>query len=255
MSDGAENVDTTVVDDAARLLRGGDLPVGETTTPTTEVPPVDDAKIHSEKSREGRQVKRLNAELAEMKRQQEEILELLRQKNQTEVQEEEDTPLGEYATPQEIEERFNKKLEKRLQSLSQKQADEANEAKRKSQEYGKKYTSLVDSELDPEGDADIYALLTDTKDTTYNKIITGDPDKDFAINLKNATRAVLAKQGATRKPTVYGKSNGVVPGVNVPTPPKGSSSVPFDRSKLSQSDRDLMSAFTDDELRGMGFIK
>ena len=91
MSEEAVNVDTSVVDDAARLLSGGDLPEGETNAPVTEVPPVDDAKIHSEKSREGRQVKRLNAELAEMKRQQEEILELLRQKNQTEVQEEEDT--------------------------------------------------------------------------------------------------------------------------------------------------------------------
>ena len=110
---------------------------------------------------------------------------------------------------------------------------------------------MVEETLDSEEDSEIFKLMTDTKDLTYNQVIKGDAKEDFVINYRNATKAILNKVKPAKVSTVHGKPSPIPTGVNVPSAAVVTSKT-YDRSKLSPLEADVAKLFNDEQLASLG---
>ncbi len=205
---------------------------------------------HGEKSKLGRKFKRLEQTQESLDKKLDAILTRLTPK---EIEpEEEDFPLSEYPTAEELKE-FKKFTLKQSKEAAIKVAMEAQLRVNSDKEnYEKSYVSLLyemtdQADEDEEITTQIKDLMTST-DSRFNKIHTGDPVKDFLKNYKNTTDFLLRKNMA-KKPNVNGKPSGVPTSVNVPNTTQRV--VSFYRDKFDTIETSLASVFTDDELFNM----
>ena len=265
MSD-AENVDLDKqISDAEKLLSETKEPkvvdeqviapvveevVEEVEEPVAEPEPVEPEEVtHSEKSRLGRKVKRLEDTLTDIKG----SLDFLRERSTQPAQPvvEAEIELPENPTAEEIKDFVRKDRERLIKNLESKDSEKARAAQESRQKYAKEYAKMVEDTLDPDDDAEIFKLMTDTKDLTYNQVIKGDAKEDFLLNYRNATKSVLNKVKPAKVSTVHGKVSKVPTGVNVPSSPVVAPKT-FDRSKLSPLEADVAKMFNDEELASLG---
>jgi hypothetical protein len=263
---GAENVDLKKqISDAEKLLSETKetpvvdeqvvAPVVEESVseaePVAEPEPVVEPEevTHGERSRLGRKVKRLEDTLTDIKG----SLDFLRERSTQPAQPvvEEEIELPENPTAEEIKDFVRKDRERLIKNLESKDTEKARAAQSERQKYAKEYAKMVEDTLDPDDDAEIFKLMTDTKDLTYNQVIKGDAKEDFLLNYRNATKAVLNKVKPAKVSTVHGKPPKVPTGVNVPSSTVVSPKT-FDRSKLSPLEADVAKMFNDEELASLG---
>ena len=101
-----------------------------------------------------------------------------------------------------------------MKLIDQREAEKSKKAQEATKNYVKEYSRLLKESVDPEDDPDLYSLLTDEKDLTYNQVYRDDPKEDFLINLRNANKALRSKGAASvTKTTVANKTTGI------PVPP------------------------------------
>jgi hypothetical protein len=263
MSD-AENVDLEKqISDAERLLTETKVPVEPEKVETppaeaapvvpveeiAETPPVVEEIEHGEKSRLGRKVKRLEDTLTDIKSTLDFIRERSTQTAQPVVEPEPELP--ENPTAEEIKEFVKKDRDRFVQRLESNHAAKTKEVQDAKERYAKDYTRLVEETLDSEEDSEIFKLMTDTKDLTYNQVIKGDAKEDFVINYRNATKAILNKVKPAKVSTVHGKPSPIPTGVNVPSAAVVTSKT-YDRSKLSPLEADVAKLFNDEQLASLG---
>ena len=179
-----------------------------------------------------------------------ETLELLRgqitKSPEEELHEEE---LPDDATPYEISEYIKKERVRILNEVDKRQEQKTKELSSVKENYSKKYGEMINT-LKKEITPEVYTAMTDTKDITYNQVITGDPERDFYINYRNATESI-ASNSKKIKSVVYGKQSKVPNGVNIPGSIV-SEKKSFDRSQLSTQEQDIARMFSDEELVSMG---
>jgi len=267
--DDAANLDALVVD-AERLLSETEQEVKEVKEEVHEEEPVvvepepeapieeEEVIPHGERSRLGRKMKRLEDTISEIKS----SLDFLKERTistHVATPQEEFPELPENPTAEEIKEYMDKREARVVKTIQQQTAEQAQKADKAKKEYAQEYARLMKDTLDldfddsgklivPEDAKDVYALLADEKDITYNQVYKGDPKEDFLINYRNATRAVATKN----RPTKPAPTRGVKPGsVNVPNT---STPAPkfVDRSKLSPEEQAVAKMFSDEELAEMG---
>jgi hypothetical protein len=226
---------------------------GEVIAPVMQEADEGEIVPHSEKSRLGRKVKHLESTLSEIK----DTLDILRDtvSNQVRTQpihaEEQEPDLPDGATSEEIKQYVKDREEYLLRRLEQKQREKEVETDKKLKEYAKVYAKFV-SDIDLEEEGEIYKMLTDTKDLTYNCIHTGDPREDFLINYRAASKAVIAKtRTGAPKITVANKSGQIPSGVILPSTTTKQVAKKIDMSKWSKDERELASLFSEDELASM----
>lgn len=237
-------------------------PVVETTTEEAkpdETPPVktgeEEDPLHGEKSRFGRKIKRLEDKLESTLADLKASLDFIKERTitpQAQTIEEEDTDLPEGATSEEIKEFVTKREARLLRTLEQRESDKERSAREKKQNYSKEYVKTLESMVDPDEDEEVYKLLTDTKDLTYNQVYKGNAVEDFLINYRAATKAVMNKSQPVTRTTVANKPSQIPAGVNVPGGTKPAAKV-VDMSKYSKDEQDLAKAFSADELAELGF--
>lgn len=217
--------------------------------------PVEEEIEHGEKSRLGRKVKRLDDTISEIKG----TLDFIKERITTKeapapVVEEDEVVLSEYPTKEEIE-AYNDQREKRLlKKIELKETEKSKKQQEATQHYVKEYSRLLKESVDPDEDPDLYTMLTDEKDLTYNQVYKNDPKEDFLINLRNANKALRSKGSApVTKTTVSGKPSQIPTGVIVPTGSKPAAKV-VDISKWSIEEQELAKQFSGDELADMGIL-
>jgi hypothetical protein len=263
----ADNLEKEI-QDAEKLLDGATQEIkateaevktevkAEETTSTEQATPEtneeEDVIPHGERSRLGRKVKRLEDTLSEIKS----SLDFLKEKTvpqQAQEPEEEEIDLPEGATSEEIKEFIRKREDRLLTKIESKTVAQSKQIGEKKQKYSKEYTRMVEDMLDPDEDADIYKLMTDTKDLTFNQVHSGfeDAKNDFLINYRAATKSVLNKAKPVTKTTVANKPSQIPTGVNVPSGTKLPSKV-VDISKWSVEEQNLAKNFSAEELASMG---
>lgn len=241
----AENVEAQLNDATALLETEEPLTTEEPEKKATDIvvteptPPKDEDQ--SEKSRLGRKVKRLESTLDEIRSTLSTIAE--RTAVSSQVVEEPEPELPENATSDEIRAWATKREERLLRKVEKKEEEKRTAARLAQQNYGREYVKAIEETVNEEDDPELYSLLTDTKDLTYNQVHTGNPTKDFAINLKKATDSLRNKKP---KPNVHGKPTKVATGANIPnnTPPKKT----YDRTKLDPLEQQAAKLFSDEEL-------
>ena len=266
----AENVENIEqeLDDAVRQLEGVTEEVKETPkeevkeevvtekvtdAETKETP--EEEETHGEKSRLGRKVKRLESTLEDIKS----TLDFIKERSVKEVKtepvvEEEEIELSEYPTAAEIKAYNEQERKKTLKLIDQREAEKSKKAQEATKNYVKEYSRLLKESVDPEDDPDLYSLLTDEKDLTYNQVYRDDPKEDFLINLRNANKALRSKGAASvTKTTVANKTTGIPTGINVPGGNKPATKV-VDISKWSAEEQELAKQFSGDELADMGIL-
>ena len=235
----------------------------EPVAPKEDTDTEDDAD-HGEKSRLGRRLKRVETTFSQQFQELKDSLDFLKQKTLErdqvkEIQElEEQLPaLSEYPTGDEIREYQDARerlMLKKIEAKTQPTAPVVDTVAR--QKYESEYIGLLKG-LDPEDESDalLLKMLTDTKDLTYNSVHSNfkDAQKDFMINYRNATKALLIKkEGKEGKPLpIHGKPPKVPTGVNVPGS-QTSTVHKVDRSKLDPLSKEAAEMFTDEELAAMG---
>ena len=269
----AENIEQ-MLSDAANQLSEAEQKVAEVKEETQEEPEVteqestapeikeDEEEIipHGERSRLGRKFKRLEDDMTQIKS----VLDILKERVATpQKQQEDEIPeLPEAPTADEIKEYWDKRETLLLRKVEAKSTQQTEKASKAQKEYSTEYTRLMKDTLDldfdddgklivPEDVKDVFALLSDEKDLTYNQVYKGDPKEDFLINFKNATRAVFSKSKPQKPPTTQGKKPGAV---NVPNVSASAPKV-IDRNKLGKDERDLIDnlGFSENDLAEMGF--
>ena len=240
--------------DAEALLRGMDAqaePEIPVETATEIVAPVAlethvEEIEHGEKSKEGRQVKRLRVELAEMKS-------LLREalaKTNASPQVASDDPepeLSEIPTAEEVR-AHSQWTVRQIQQVTTAKAD--NETAKKKR-YGEQYTQTLKDYVDVEEEPELFALLTDTRDLTYNSVLSNfeDPHKDFLTNLRNAQAHL---EGKTKpRINVRGAETVVPKGTNTGASTTKVAGADVDVSGWSVEEQQVAKMFTPEELKQM----
>ena len=268
----AENIENIEqeLNDATRLLEGATEEVKEVKATTEEAKeevvtkevtdtetkePLEEEETHGEKSRLGRKVKRLESTLEDIKS----TLDFIKERSVKEVKtepavEEEEIELSEYPTADEIK-RFNEQERKKtLRLIDQRESDKSKKQQEATQQYVKEYSRLLKESVDPDEDPDLYTMLTDEKDLTYNQVYKNDAKEDFLINLRNANKALRSRGGApVTKTTVANKTTGIPTGVNIPGGTKPAQKV-VDISKWSADEQELAKNFSADELASLGIL-
>ena len=217
---------------------------------TAAANPEDDDALtpHGEKSRLGRKLKRLEEEQGKKLSSIEETLKVLSERILTPKQEvEEELELPENPTAEEIKEFVKRDRERLLRDVEKRETEKSKQAQSETDKYSREYVKMIEDMLDPVEDAEIYKLMTDTKDLTYNQVYKRDAKEDFLINYRNATKAILT-QSKTRKVISQGKA---APGVNVPGATK-TEIKKVDTSKWSQQEQDMAKLLGDEALAEMG---
>jgi hypothetical protein len=261
----ADSLEEKAIQDAERLLQDAEEPKKEEST-TTEKPvetqaetiletaetkveaEEEDITPHGEKSRLGRRVKRIEQESAKKLTAIEETLNLLKERILVTPQEkEEELELPENPTAEEIRDFVRKDRERLKKELSSEITAKETTAKEADAKYGREYAKMVEEMLDPEEDAEIYKLMTDLKDLTYNQVYKKDAKEDFLINYRNATKAILNKTKPGKVISLGKKASGV----NVPnnTVVKGKA---VDTSKWSVQEQQMAELLGDETLSEMG---
>jgi hypothetical protein len=227
----------------------------ETTTETEGevVSPSKEDEEHGEKSRLGRKVKRLEETISKIGSSLDFIKEKITAKQA--VVEDEEPYLPEGATSEEIKDFIKKDRERLLKQLETKEVEKSQAQSNQRQKYVTEYSKMVEDMLDPDEDAEIFKLMTDTKDLTFNQVHSGfsDAKQDFLINYRAATKAVLNKVKPVTKTTVSNKTSKIPNGVNVPGGTKQSVKA-VDTSKWSAEEQELAKMFSAEELSGMGIV-
>jgi hypothetical protein len=212
--------------------------------PVVEEQVVSDPIVEDEGILLNKRVQFLESELTLKLNKIDEALELLKSKPVEAVSDEYvEEGLPDDATPYEISEYIKAERVKILAEVEKRQEQKTSQR----DIYSKKYAELIGT-LSPEKTPEIYKAMTDTKDITYNSIISGDPEKDFLINYRRANEEISAKK---EKNVVYGKQPRVPTGINIPNSTAGTSTKTFDRSKLSPMEADIARMFSDDDLSSM----
>jgi len=256
----ADNSAEQVIADAEALLKGEDEVVTQETeveqtegTEKQEPAEAEETEIvpHGEKSRLGRKLARQEKEFGELKGQLSEMSTMLKTLAEKGVKvadpvidEDLEPELSDYPSREEIQAHSKWSMRQ-----VQKQIPVTKPADDWKQKYEQEYLKLLNETVNPEDDDELFALLTDSKDLTYNQIHTKDPHIDFAKNLRNATKAITEKLKKPQ-PNVQGRKPA---GVAVPNnaPPART----MDRSKvmkgLSADERAIADSLSDDELKSV----
>jgi hypothetical protein len=215
-----------IIDDAEALLRNvgqeeqaETAPIEPEETPKQDEKPVLDADAieHGEKSRLGRKVQRIETRLSALDQIQE-TLRLLTDHlvNKKTVDDADQEPeLSELPSAEEVRDYNAWSRRQMLKEIAANQPD-PDRSKKAQEEYSRAYMKVLSKEVDPDDDPELYAMLTDPKDLTYNVIHYGDPARDFAKNLAGASKALMSKM-KQRKISVLGKGGSVATGVSVST--------------------------------------
>jgi predicted metal-dependent hydrolase len=234
--------------------------IAETEVKTTEIVPEEvkeDDLPQGVRSHIGRIIKRqlkdenkgiLN-EIAEMKT-------LLKERITVPQVFEEMPVLPENPTAEEVTEFVEAREKILLKNIERQKTVTVNQEHEKKRIYASDYQKMIEETLDPDEDAEVYKLMTDTKDITYNQAFSlesgkYDAKQDFLINFRNATKSILNKTKTPVQSVVHGKKPNVPTGVNVP----GATKVAVkqvDTSKWSPEEQQLAGIFTADELANMG---
>lgn len=211
--------------------------------------PEDEDEDHSEKSRLGRKLKRLEQEQSRKEAELQAKLDRIESLLTKSVLMEDDDPepeLSEFVTRDELKAHDawkDRQFEKRLNGKEKAEKDAIFK-------YQIQYKELLD-EIDQDEDPDLFSMLTDTKDTTYNLSHSNfqNAAKDFAKNLSAAQRA-LRLESKRPTPNVKGKSGTVATGVGVSN---SKATKTFDRDKylkgLSRDEASIASNLSDSDLR------
>jgi hypothetical protein len=171
------------------------------------------------------------------------------------VKEEDEVVLSEYPTAEEIKAYNEQERKKTLSLIDQREAEKSNKQKADSEKYVKEYARLLKESVDPEEDADLYKLLTDEKDLTYNQVYKNDPKEDFLINFRAANKSIRNKaNGTVTKTTVANKTSGIPTGVNIPSNAKAATKI-VDTSKWSMEEQQLAAHFSAEELAELDILR
>ena len=180
----------------------------------------------------------------------EETLNFLKERN-TVVQTEEPEPeLPENPTAEEIRDFVKQDRERLLKNIEKQNAAKVNQEEAQKRNYATEYKKMIEETLDPDEDSEVYKLMTDTKDITYNQVYKWDAKEDFLINFRNATKSILNKTKTPIPSVVHGKAPKVPTGVNVP----GATKVAVkqvDTSNWSSEEKQLAAMFNAEELAKM----
>jgi hypothetical protein len=241
-----ETTETTETTESTGTTESTETETTEETQDTTteaETDPDEEEKLsHGEKSRLGRKVKRLETTLTEIS----ESLKVLRERNTAPAKTEEDEPepvLPEDPTTDELRDYLAQRDKWLLKQVRKEQTRESQQRQEASQKYAQEYASMIAEHLDPDEDVELYKLMTDEKDITYNRVHKGDAKEDFLINHRNATRSLLKKP---TKPTVPVKGAKPPGKVNVPSSTVAAKT--FDRAQLNPMEQQVAKMFSDEEL-------
>jgi len=200
---------------------------------------------HGEKSKEGRQVKRLRREIADLKSDIRSLKDTVLTSRPEVVEDDPEPDLSEMPTADEVRAHSQwtmRQVRKETASQDKKIKTETDNKVK----YGKEYLQMVDDYVDQEDEPDLFALLTDNKDLTFNRKLSDDPKKDFLTNFRNAQTFL---QGKSPKKPVHTK---VPMGTNTGNISKPTAEiVNVDTSGWSQEEQQVAKLFTPDELRQM----
>ncbi len=246
------------IEDAERLIGEVKKETDEALEPFVPVEPlnvqepvIEEPELEDENVKLVRKVQTLESELTGKMSKIDEALEFLKNRiienqKEPELTLEPEEELPDDATPYEINEYLKKERARILDALEQRDVLKARKAEEEKNSYSKKYAEMIGT-LNQDITPEVFKAMTDTKDITYNKVITGDPEKDFYINYRNATENIHSREN---KKVVYGKASNVPTGVNVPnsTIVSGKS---FDRSKLSPLEQEVARMLSDEDLSSL----
>ena len=210
------------------------------------------AEEHSEQSKFGRIITRHTKPLESKIDQIFESIEELKASKVAPVVEEPEPELPEDATREEIQDYTKAMTARAVRMVEQRESAKTADVQKQKGIYAKEYTRLIKESLDPEEYPEVYQMMTDRADLTYNQIHKGDPKEDFLINFRNATKAFIGKV-KTAAPVVLRSqtSKTEIPGVNVPG--QRSAGKKFDReaaiAKLDPYERQIAGALKDEDLQ------
>ena len=204
---------------------------------------------HGEKSRLGRKYKRLEKDLTSFRH---EVIGKIDQLIDArtaaqEVDEDPEPPLSDIPTADEVREHSKWAIRQGQRTLR----SETKQESEKRQIYGKEYARLIRDYVDEDEDPDLFKLLTDRKDLSFNSRLSDDPKEDFLANYRNATTHLQKSS----KANVRGKETEVAIGANKGetniTRKKGAGGAHFDLSTLSVEEQQAAKLFSQDELDKM----
>ena len=211
-----------------------------------------EALEHQEQSRFGRIITRHTKPLESKIDQIFDSIEELKASKVAPVVEEPEPELPEDATREEIQDYTKAMTARAVRMVEQRESAKTADVQKQKGMYAKEYNRLIKESLDPEEYPEVYQMMTDRADLTYNQIHKGDPKEDFLINFRNATKAFIGKV-KTAAPVVLRSqtSKTEIPGVNVPG--QRSAGKKFDReaaiAKLDPYERQIASALKDEDLQ------
>jgi hypothetical protein len=266
----AENIENLErqLNDATRMLAEAETVVEEPAVVETVVEPVakeeplkpDEEEVpHGEKSRLGRKVKRLEDTLDQIKS----SLDFLKERTVQPVQHQAapEPELPDDATPEEIRDYIKQREDLLIAKVEARQNERTQKSQDAVNQYVRKYSQLVKKTLDEEDpeESEIFNLMTAEgeggKATEYNRSYSNfqDPEEDFRINFKAATRAIINKTKPLTKTTVHNAPSKIPTGVNVPGNGKPPARA-VDISSWSAEEQSLAKHFSGDELANMGIL-
>jgi len=201
---------------------------------------------HGEKSRIGRRQKRLEKEFSSFRSEVSGKLDQIIDGRTAAQQGEDDPepPLSEIPTAAEVKAHGEWVMRQATRSIRSETKTQAEGR----QKYSREYTRLVNDYVDEEEDPELFALLTDKKDLTYNSKLSDDPKEDFLANYRNAVAHLKGKT----KTNVRGTETGVPRGTNT-----GASNVQtgqgkeVDTSKWTDMEKGLLNLFSKEEIAKM----
>lgn len=224
---------------------------------TTEETHVEEDLEHGEKSKEGRQVRKMRRELADFKAEAREREERLLAKIEDAIGKKpvaESDPEPELVDDPTAEEIRN--YSRAYIQWATKQAEQRSKLTGLSEQeslakYRKEYTQMVQDYVDPEDEPELFRLVTTFSPETFGSKLTDDPRKDFLTNLRNA-QSHLKTTGP--RPNVRGVTSTVPRGTmtgKTTTAPQVTVDVSAILNKLSPEERAAAQMFSPEEIGQM----
>ena len=212
------------------------------------VPPVESSEKddeHGEKSRLGRKVKRLESTLDDISQKLDKAL------TKPPVVPDIDEPepeLDEFPTREQVIAHDKWAKGQLLKEIKRDENERTKVQTESNEKYARDYVGLLKKTVDEEDDPELFSLLTNEQDNTYNRVYSHDAKEDFLINYRNAVD-FLRKKPSSEKQFTKGKVPPNAP--NVPTLPSEVIKT-VDTSKWSPEERELSKLFDDKELSSLG---